>query len=174
MSTTNHHLYEHLIQTNQNGGAWAHPIYSRRRRGGGFKNILAKIKTISKHPLNTGRRYLATMVKNHGKGIAQSAISGVLGKKSLKNIVKDAVIHNKGSVWKDTKKFFLNEMAKAKTSKKPQKGGKRKLIKKRTTKGKRRTTTKKQRGGHLKNKKLGITNASNHTRASRVMIPIFK
>lgn len=170
-SNNQSHLYENLIHHNQGGGGWEHPIYSRRRRGGGFHSFINNIKLLGKNPINTGRRYVATMIKKHGTGIAQNAISGVLNKKSIPNIIKDTIKQKKGDIWKDTKDFFTKEYKQQQPKKKSKKRGrvvKRKIITKKTG-GKR-----KQKGGQLKNKKMGITSASNHTKASRLMPPIFK
>lgn len=161
--------YEQLISSDQAGGTWQHPIYGRRRRGGGakLKRVIKMIKTVGSNIKDTGQRFVKSVLVNQGKNLAKDAITQVMMGNGVEAALKSAVKNNSKNVLHAAKNFGLEEIVR-RTKKK---GGrkKKKRTKKGGTKKKGKRKQKKKRGGRVKNRKLSSYSAGNQTKKRRVI-----
>lgn len=172
----NNRIYEQLINTNQAGGLWQHPIYGRRRRGGGAKltRILRLMKTVGKGVKDQTKAFVKHLAANSGQAIVTDTMKNVMLGENPALAVKKALNKNKGNLFESGKTYVKAEIAKRAKG-----GGRRKKkaggSKKKRKGGKKTTTTKrkKKKGGRVKNKKLTSNSSSNQTRKRRVTNPYF-
>ena len=187
----NNRFYEQLISSDdQSGGMWQHPIYGRRRRGGGakLKRVLKLVRRVGSDIKDTGKRFLKNVVAKHGTAMATGAVADILAGTPPEAVLKSLVKNNKKKVVDATKAFAFEELGKRvkkgggkkkkkKTSKKKT-GGKKKSKKKTSGKKKggkkkKKSSKRKQKGGRVKNRKQTSYSAGNQVSKRRVQNPYF-